>query len=125
MNPDLYTLLRNAFFAPEHNNCTIDAPCRFQSVLLALNHPMATDFFNRRIHQEALQKLCTVFKLPENVISLSIDIPSDGLAELTVARVLTSEELQAFADWAESEGVQVDEIETSSETLYTPDPSNA
>jgi hypothetical protein len=125
VNPVLYTLLRNAFFAPEHDNETLDSAARFQSVLDTLHPFMSANRFDRGIRNSALTKLIEVFKLPDNVLSISIDIPADGLAELNVTRLLTSAELQAFADWVESEDVQVAETVTTSGTLYTPDPSDA
>lgn len=67
----------------------------------------------------ALQRLSAALQLPPMTTDLTISIPAGGLAEMTIRRLLSNEELDALAEWYITEGI--DRIQHG-ETTYTLEP---
>lgn len=54
----------------------------------------------------ASAKLVRALKLPWGVTDLTINLPADGLAKLTITKVLTADEIEAIAEWYETENLE-------------------
>jgi hypothetical protein len=67
----------------------------------------------------ALARLSAALKLPPMTTDVTISIPAGGLAEMTVRRLLSEEEIDALAEWYVTEGI--DRIQHG-ETTCTLDP---
>lgn len=50
-------------------------------------------------------RLCRALRLPWGVTDLMISLPAGGLAKLTITKVLTADEVEAIAEWYETEGL--------------------
>lgn len=55
--------------------------------------------------QSSTARLLEALDLPPHTISLSLEFRSGQLAQMTVRRVLTTEEIEALAEWYETEGL--------------------
>jgi len=64
----------------------------------------------------ALQRLSAALQLPPMTTDLTISFPAGGLAEMTIRRLLSEEELDALAEWYVTEGI--DRFQHG-ETTYT------
>ena len=64
----------------------------------------------------ATARLSAALQLPPMTTDVTISIPAGGLAEMTIRRLLSDEELDALSDWYVTEGI--DRIQHG-ETIYT------
>jgi hypothetical protein len=67
-------------------------------------------------HQPALHRLAKALNLPGNVTDVTIRLPATGLAEMTIKRILTAEEIDALSEWYVTENVEAIQL---GETTYT------
>lgn len=58
-----------------------------------------------RLCQSATARLLTALNIPPHTVSLTLEFRGDQLAQMTVERILTTEEIEALADWYETEGI--------------------
>lgn len=64
----------------------------------------------------ALSRLVEALDLPPHTISMNLVFRADSLATMTVERILTTEEIEALAEWYETEGVSAFQ---TGETTYS------
>ena len=64
----------------------------------------------------ATARLSAALQLPPMTTDLTISIPAGGLAEMTIRRLLSEDELDALAEWCIFEGI---ERIQHGETTYT------
>ena len=58
-----------------------------------------------RLCRTNLTRLLEALNLPPHTLSLTLDFNADQLPRMTVERILTTEEIEALADWYETEGI--------------------
>jgi hypothetical protein len=63
-----------------------------------------------------LHRLAKALNLPSNVTDLTIRLPAAGLAEMTIERILTAEEIDALSEWYVTENIEAFQL---GETTYT------
>jgi hypothetical protein len=63
-----------------------------------------------------LQRLAQALNLPSNVTDVTIRLPAAGLAEMTIERILTAEEIDALSEWYVTENIEAFQL---GETTYT------
>jgi|GEM_PF-2629232 hypothetical protein len=63
-----------------------------------------------------MARLIEALDLPPNTISMSLEFRPHALACMTVERILTTEEIEALAEWYETEGLTTLQ---SAETTYS------
>lgn len=57
------------------------------------------------LYPSAMARLCEALNVPANTLSLQLQFEPSCLATMTVERILTTEEIEALADWYETEGL--------------------
>jgi hypothetical protein len=62
------------------------------------------------------QRLAQALNLPGNVTDVTIRLPATGLAEMTIKRILTAEEIDALSEWYVTENIEAFQL---GETTYT------
>lgn len=68
------------------------------------------------LYSAAMARLVEALNLPPHTISMSLEFKGDALARMTVERILTTEEIEALAEWYETEGLTT--LQTA-ETTYS------
>jgi hypothetical protein len=63
-----------------------------------------------------LQRLAQALNLPSNVTDVTIRLLAGGLAEMTIERILTAEEIDALSEWYVTENIEAIQL---GETTYT------
>ena len=66
---------------------------------------------------DALRRLASALGLSLNTTDLTISIPADGLAQMTVTRILDQEEIDALSQWFITEGVEAIQTGTTTYSL--------
>lgn len=69
-----------------------------------------------RLCQTAMARLLEALELPPHTISLRLEFRPHAMASMTVERILTTEEIEALAEWYETEGVSAFQ---TAETTYS------
>lgn len=63
-----------------------------------------------------MARLLEVLDLPPHTVNLRLEFRPHALASMTVERILTTEEIEALAEWYETEGVSAFQ---TAETTYS------
>lgn len=73
--------------------------------------------------QSSTARLLEALDLPPHTISLSLEFRPGQLAQMTVRRVLTTEEIEALAEWYETEGLTTLQTGETTYSLVNKEPS--